>query len=255
MNTIQQLIILLFVTLPLQALAQSEETGFTADRPGATTGPDVLPRGRVQWETGVGWEHTKIDDPAAINWTVNTSMLRWGFSDMAELRLQADWQQSSAGGRHYGGLANVAVGTKVRLFDGWKAIPTISLLGNVLVPGGSDANYLPEYWGGQIGLLFQNQLTPWLSLGYQGELTWSDKQRPTAFFGLCLGFALSDRLSLAVEEYNHNTSDGTDCWSEVALSYMLTPRLQVDIGTDISLSHFKDSHNLMIGLAWQITKK
>ena len=29
--------------LPLLALAQSEEAGFTADRPGATTGVNVLP--------------------------------------------------------------------------------------------------------------------------------------------------------------------------------------------------------------------
>jgi hypothetical protein len=59
---------------------------------------------------------------------------------------------------------------------------------------------------------------------------------------------------LAVEEYNYNTSDVTDCWSEIALSYQLTPRLQLDLGTDISLSHFLDYHNVMAGVAWQLTK-
>ena len=75
--------------LPLLALAQSEEAGFTADRPGATTGVDVLPKGRVQWETGFGYERTKVvEDVAVTTWTVNSSLLRWGISESAELRLQ-----------------------------------------------------------------------------------------------------------------------------------------------------------------------
>ena len=247
-------VLLLLLAWPVLYAGAQETTPFTADRPGATTGVDVMPKGRVQWETGVAWEHSKLEGPAATTWTLNTSLLRWGFSDTAELRLQGDWLQTSAAGDHFSGLANVAVGTKVRLFEGWKAVPAISLQGHVLVPGGSEAHYLPAHWGGQLGLLFQNELTSWLSLGYEGDLVWSDTSRPTAFFGLCLGFALSSRLSLAVEEYNYNTSDGTDCWSEIALSYQLTPRLQLDLGTDISLSHFLDYHNVMAGVAWQLTK-
>ncbi len=49
-------IVILLSFFPLSALAQSEEAGFTADRPGATTGIDVLPKGRLQWETGVGYQ-------------------------------------------------------------------------------------------------------------------------------------------------------------------------------------------------------
>ena len=89
----KKVIVLLLVTLlPLLALAQSEEAGFTADRPGATTGVDVLPKGRVQWETGFGYERTKVvEDVAVTTWTVNSSLLRWGISESAELRLQADY--------------------------------------------------------------------------------------------------------------------------------------------------------------------
>lgn len=217
MWNLKYVLLILLVHLALYAGAQ-EEVCFTADRPGATTGVDVVPKGRVQWETGMAWERSRLEGPSATTCTLNTSLWRWGFSDTAELRLQGDWLQTSTEGEHFSGLANVGIGTKVQLFEGWRAVPAISLLGNVLVPGGSDASYLPAHWGGQLGLLFQNELTSWLSLGYEGDLVWSDTARPTVFFGLCLGFSLASRLSLAVEEYNYNTSGSTDCWSEVALS-------------------------------------
>ena len=85
--------ILLFF-LPLSVLAQSEGTGFTADRPGATTEPDVIPKGRLQWETGVGYQHIKMEGLETYSWTLNTTLLRFGISDYAELRLQGDWNKT-----------------------------------------------------------------------------------------------------------------------------------------------------------------
>ncbi len=254
MKYLKLLLLFAFGTSTLSTFAQEEE-GFMADRPGATTGIDVMPKGRFQWETGVGWERSKMDGIATTTWTLNTSLLRWGISDHAELRLQGDWLRTKNDEVNYGGLSNIAIGTKVHLFDGWKAIPGISLLANVLVPGGDDHHYLPANWGGQIGLLFENTLTPWLSLGYEGDLIWSDAQRPTAFFGACLGFQVSERLSLIVEEYNFNDSDGTKCWMELGAAYQLSDRVQIDLGTDISLQYPKRFGNVMLGVAWQITKR
>lgn len=263
----KKVIVLLLVTLlPLLALAQSEEAGFTADRPGASTGVDVLPKGRVQWETGIGLERSKMDGPAATTLTLNTSLLRWGISESAELRLQADYLYSSCEGTHINGFSNVAIGTKVKLYtpslgEGRGGlVPAVSLLGNVIFPerclpsfGGGGGDLLPEEWGGQMGLLFQNELTSWCSLGYETDLIWSDAAQPTFFWGACLGFQLNDRLSLMAEEYNYQYSDSHENWVELGAAYMLTPRLQLDLATDLSLNYPKRYFNLSIGVAWQIT--
>ena len=42
---------------------------------------------------------------------------------------------------------------------------------------------------------------------------------------------------------------------ELGAAYMLTPRLQLDLATDIYLNYPKRYFNLMVGIAWQITKK
>lgn len=239
------------VILPLCAMAQDD---FTADRPGYINSVDVLPKGRWQWETAVGYERDKIEEPATTTWTVNTSTLRWGFSDMAELRLQGSYLQSSCDGEHYGGFSDLAVGTKVRLIEGEKAVPTISFLGNLFIPGGSDHNYLPEHVGGQMALVFCNQLSSWCYLSYEGNLTWMDSNRPTLLYGASLCFDVSDRISLLVDEYNINTDEGTDCWTELGAAYQLSPRLQLDIATDLNLQHLSKYCSLSLGVSWQITK-
>ena len=114
----------------------------------------MLPKGRVQLETGVGFERSTIDGPSITTWMLNNSLIRWGISESAELRMQADYLYRNREGVRTSSFSNVAIGTKVKLFKGWKAVPAISLLGNVLVPGSSISEFLPREWGGQMGFLF-----------------------------------------------------------------------------------------------------
>lgn len=243
-------LLLLFVLFPSSIFAQ-EYSVFTADRPGMTTGTDVLPKGRIQWETGVGVEHSSIESPSNTTWTINTSLLRLGISDYAELRLQADGLYTSSDEGCYGGLANMIVGTKLHLFDGWKAIPEMSLLANIMIPGGKDSNFLPENVGGQLGVLFQNNLSSKLSLGYEADVIWGDEEKPTVFGGVCLNFQASDKLNLMIEEYNYNNVH-TQYWMEIGAAFMVSKRLQIDVATDLSLQYPKRYCNLSLGLAWQI---
>jgi hypothetical protein len=252
--TYYRVIAIVLSFLPLSAFAQSEEAGFTADRPGATTGVDVLPKGRLQWETGVGYQHINTEGLKTYSWTLNTSLLRYGISDYAELRFQGDWNKTGGDILDYNGPVNVAIGTKVRLFDGWKIVPAVSLLGNVYVPS-THYDLMPNNWSGQMGLLFQNQLTPWLSLGYEGDIFWFDNSDPYYFYGFCLGFTVSDRWQLMAEEYNNVYDEDTENWLELGAAYQLSNRVQLDISTDIYFNEPKSFWNVSIGVAWQITKK
>ncbi len=249
------LLLVTFIAASLLCSAQEEAAPFTCDRPGAITGVDVMPQGRLQWETYLGWERDRIEDPAITTWTLHSSMLRYGISSTAELRLQANYSLAHFDGANTNGLSDLLIGTKVRLFDGWKAVPAIGLLANVYVPGNSHSDFLPEDWGGTLGLLFQNELTPWLSLYYEGDLTWSDTSRPEIFFAVGLGFQVSESVWLGIDQFNQNTSDGTYCWSELSVGWQVSPRIQLDLATDISLQYPARYHCLLVGLSWQLTKK
>lgn len=247
-------IAILLSFLPLSVLAQNEEAGFTADRPGVITGPDVLPKGRLQWEMGMGYQQVRQNGTKSYIWTLNTTLLRFGISDYAELRLQGDWNNEGGDIFDYSGSDNVAIGAKAKLFDGWKFVPAVSLLGNVIIPSNSNNN-MPNNWSGQMGLLCQNQLTPWLSLGYEGDLTWFDSEKPIIFYGANLGFTLNDRWQLMVEEYNYKYPDSHDNWMELGIIWQLSRRVQIDVNTDIYLNDFKSFWSIAAGISWQITKR
>lgn len=248
--------LILLSFLPFCVLAQEkDEVEFTADRPGTTTSVDVLPKGRVQWETGVGYERARADDIVNTAWTLNETLLRWGFSDFAELRFQGAYLYDIDNGEAAHGFSNIAIGTKAKLFNGWKAVPTISLLANVFIPGSTDATFMIDEWGGQMGLLFNNNLSPWCTLSYEADLIWYASAKPTLLWGLCLDFQVTKRCSLMLEEFNFHYPQLHEHWVELGASYMLVPRLKLDLSTDINLRHPKTFFNLMLGVAWQITKK
>ncbi len=247
----KRLIFLLITLVPMVSMAQEP---FTADRPGATTGVDVLPAGRLQLETGLAWEDSRTDDTPRSTWTFNTSLLRFGISSFAELRMQVEYLWSDINHDSYNGFENIFLGTKVKMFEGWRFVPVVSLMGCVLVPSGNTDNHLPDEWGGKLGLLFQNEITPWFCLNYEGFLTWDDESRPTARYGICLSFELSKRLQLAVEQYNDDSPDEIERWSEIGLAWQVADRLQLDIATDINWQHPSRYLNAVVGVSWQITK-
>jgi len=249
---LKQIVVLLSL-LPLSAMAQSEEVGFISDRPGQINTTDVLPKGRLQLDTGVGYQDHSKGDEKKYFWTLNTTILHFGISDCAELRLQGNWKKEGGDQQDASGLEDVAVGTKVRLFDGWRFVPSVAMIGNVFIPN-KHTEFMPKNWGGQMALIFQNDLTSWLSLCYEADLTWTDSERPDFFFGAALSFTLSDRWFLQLDEYNDDTEEGTESWLELSAGYQLSDRVQLDVGTGISLNYPNSMWNLSLGIAWQITK-
>lgn len=151
----------------------------------------------------------------------------------------------------------MAVGFKTKLFDGWKAVPSIAMRGLLYFPGGENFSYLPDNFGFQLDLIFRNQLTSWCDLGYMGAIIWDDTPRPTTFWGAYLDFKLSDKLVLTLEEDNYYYGPDEDeklqPWASWTISYQVHPRVELGIASDISLRHIKNYFNVMIGVAWQLT--
>lgn len=233
--------------------ASGQHVPFTTDLPGSTGGTDVLPKGRFQLETVVGFERQSFESPATNSWTINSSMLRLGITEFAELRLQGSYLYTACDGIHTKGFSDVSIGTKVKFFRTEKLLPNISLLANVFVPGGKDADFLPENWGGQLGLLLDWDLNSWITLSCEGDIYWKE-EKPDYLYGVGLNFDLSDRSFLAVDEYNQTGDDGFYSWLALSFAYQIAPRLLMDVSTDFCLNNFANNQNLMIGFAWQITK-
>ena len=102
-------------------MAQDTED-YSPDAPGATTGVGIMPPGKIDWETGIVLEWDRRNGEHARTFTINTSMFRLGLTPQAEVRLQIDECITHTPEGNFGGIANAAIGTKIKVYEGRKGV-------------------------------------------------------------------------------------------------------------------------------------
>lgn len=249
---IKRLLLLLIAPLSLlNAQESAPEIEFSADRPGASTGTDIMPKYKIQWETGLGYEKVSIDDADELNFTINTSLFRFGLNDYAELRLQVDEMIAKSGDDKVGGFCPLMIGTKVKMFDGYKALPKMALLCNLTLPCGKE-EFRAQYVAPQIYLLFDNPVNDHFGIGYNVGAEWNGyNSRPSVFAALCLGFTMSDKWGAFIENYDYFNRDTDPVWmTEFGVSCQVHPRVQLDLAADLNLGNLGKYHAINFGVVW-----
>ncbi|MCQ2234240.1 MAG: transporter [Paludibacteraceae bacterium] len=236
-----------------QEVETQETIDFSADRPGASTGTDITGKYKLMFETGFGFERDRYEGADSKTYTLNTSLLRFGLSDNAELRFQIDEQTQEEDGESVSGICPMIVGSKLKIFDGYKAIPKIGLLCNLVLPTGK-SEFKSDYVSPQIYLLFDNELTDKLSLGYNVGGEWDgNTANATTFAAICLGYSITDKFGAFIENYDYFHSEHKPVWlTEFGVSWQVAPRVQVDLAGDLNLKCPDKNYAISFGLAWLI---
>lgn len=237
-------------------IAQEEQPSVMADRPGMSTGPDVLPFLKVQWETGFegGW-----GDVHSV--LLPTTMFRFGVTKFAEIRLEYDGGlvQHRHPQKDWWGydVSPLTLGTKVRIFDSYKWVPKISLMANLAIPL-TRAQLHDTHVAPSLHLLFQNDVTDWFNIGYDVGTEWDGVTAiPSTFLGICLGFNATDDLGVFVESYNYFTKYAmhdteAECDLDFGLSYVVHPKVQLDLYAGFNCQDPRTMSFVGLGVAWMI---
>lgn len=251
-------LILLLVCL-VAANAQTDSPTLSADRPGMATGPDVTPFLKVVWETG--FESTWDGDPAFL---LPTTMLRFGVTNFAELRLEYDgsyYRFDHQELRHWSyDVQPLIIGTKVKIFEGYKWVPKISLMANLAIPlkRNFDALGNAQHVAPSLYLLFQNDVTDWFNIGYNVGAEWSGYSHiPSTFLALSLGFNIGERFGAFVESYNYLTRYGkrnteAECNLDFGFNCLVHPRVQLDLYGMFNCQDPRNFNGIGLGVAWLI---
>lgn len=229
---------------------EQNEIWLSADRPGAGTGSEVLNKGYIQWETGFEVAHL----PGLHSLKLPTTLFRFGVHKRIELRLEyegllvindhPDTVPSTNDICAYG-PSPLNIGTKILLCDHHggsleqKWIPRTALMLNLGIPlTPAVARQLPV--SGAVDLLFENEVTEWLSIGYDLGAHWEEwAPTPDIFASLCINFEPTDHLGLFVESYNIFDTDAVKLGTntrythhninlDFGLTYAVHPRVQLD---------------------------
>ncbi len=237
--------------------AEENEIWLSADRPGAGTGSEVLGKGYIQWEAGFEAAHI----PGLHYLTLPSSLFRFGVHKRIELRLEYggvlainDYPDSipSSPDSHFYTPLPLYIGAKFLLCDHHggsldrKWIPRTALLVNVGVPlTSSMAQMVPI--SGLVDLLFEHEVTEWLSIGYDIGVHWEEwAPTPDIFASLGVNFEPTDHLGLFLESYNIFDPDALDLATgkrythchvnlDFGLTYAVHPRVQLDVNAGFNL--------------------
>lgn len=232
------------------SVSAQEQAEFTADRPGASTGPSVVGHKVIQLEQGVQYD----GDGGKGQFTFSSTLLRYGLFENMELRLGGDglihyengWKPAFSG---------LSIGTKIKCYEGKGAIPAISVLADFAIPYTASKGFETEHFAPSLYLLFDNPINDWFSIGYNVGAEWNGSTpAPTAFVAVCLGFSVTERLGCFAESYNYFNKLGNIYAVDFGLNYMVARRVQLDLAANLDLLHPKQAWAISFGVAWQINR-
>lgn len=259
---------------------EQNEIWLSADRPGEGTGSEVLDKGYIQWETGFECLHTLGMHVLSMP----TTLFRFGLHKRVELRLEysgaltvfdhPDTNPATQDDKLYI-FTPLCIGSKILLCDhhggsleqAW--IPRTALLCNLGLPI-SQALVKDLPLTGSVDLLFENEITEWLSLGYDVGVQWNEwAPVPDIFASLSVNFAPTDHLGLFIESFNLFDPDAIDITGKTythchinmdfGITYAVHPRVQLDAYAGFNIynseplvSHPQNYAFFGLGVTWLI---
>ena len=244
-----------FVFLSVCLLAQGQEYAeFTADRPGASTGPAVVGHKVIQLEQGIQYD----GDGGPGTFTFSSTLLRYGLFPNMELRLGGDgflYQQEGASQGFTPVFSGLSIGTKIKCFDGRGGIPAVSVLADFSIPCTATEGFNVDHLAPSLYLLFENPVNDWFSVGYNVGAEWDGiLPSPTTFAALCFGFSATDNLGCFVESYNYFNKIGNVYAMDFGLNWQVGRKVQLDVAANIDLANPSQCWAVSFGVAWQINR-
>lgn len=242
------LVVALLVSL---YVSDAQEVEFTADRPGAATGPATVARGVVQWEQGVQYD----GDGGVGEFTFSNTLLRFGLTDNLELRLGGDGLIHHDGVAWRAAFSGLTLGTKIGCFEGRGAIPEVSVMANLALPRVGSRGYVAEHLAPSLYVLFENGVNDWFSVGYNVGVEWDGASVvPTTFVALALNFSPTESVGCFIESHNYLQRGSSLYCADFGVSYMVCQRVQLDLAANLNLANPAAMWAVSLGIAWQINR-
>ena len=239
------------LTLLLMVLCHFAFAQIETDRPDFTESPNVVLKGALQVETGFIWENDEqsfmssgvLNNLSERNFTVNTTLLRYGLTDNIELRFNTSFNNNReilnsalTGGQDFTtdrvGFSTSFIGFKTNLYKNDKI--SIGFLGHLYIPEiatGDFAKTAAQKIAPEFLIPLTYDITDRFGIAVQYGLTWDGyTPNPITSYTLALGYAITDKLSFYLEPYGFLTNNGDELHLiNGGFTYLINNDLQLDL--------------------------
>ena len=209
----------------MTALNGQEHPELITDRPDQTESAETVPFGSMQIESGFNYGQEKYPDNIfRKSYDVNSTLLRFGLFDKAELRTGISFPYNEL----TGSTSEYSIGTKIGLLDNRGFIPQSGLIIDFTIDN-KTRKVAPAFI-----FAFAFDIPHDLSLGINvGADDFNFK------YSTVLGIALSENMAGYFEMYGGDTGSRISLLSNAGFTYLLNKTNQLDLSTGYSISQPK----------------
>jgi len=250
----------LFLLLGSVKLISQEDgqPGLVTDRPDLTESAYIIPTGKFQIETGFIFEGDKEQNVKEENFSLFTTLFRYGVNDYFELRLGSSLNRQKttidSESENYFGISYVEAGMKIEMVEAHGNVPQIAFLTHVIIPESGKKEFAPGYLTPSLALAVDHELSDIFSLGYNLGVVWNGINAKTAGkYSAALGIGFSEKLGGFIETYGYFPQDeqGINIL-DLGLTYLIKNNLQIDVSGGIGLSRVAPDYFGNAGMSWRI---
>ncbi len=222
-----------------------------ADRPGFTTGPIVLARGKRQIETGAS--HIRAGDSRQTN--VGEILFRAGLTSRAELRIALNsYDILTAPGARATGIEDASIGTKIRVVSpgesAWRPLASLILSTSVATGSASFGNSGPEPVAvGTAAWSLPASTTLGVNLGVANRVDGAGDRAFESLGGASIAFPLVGAVGSYLEYSFANSGGATSGYLNTGLAFTPTPNSQLDLWVARPTSSSSTGFSIGLGLA------
>ena len=231
------------------------------DRPDQTEASSTVGKGTLQIETGGLFESFEENNTKSINYTYNTTLIRYGILNNLELRLGWDFIEgvTKVNGDKLNnvisGFSPLLLGIKIDLAEEKEGMPEIALVGHFFPVFTASTDYKPETTGVDFRFSLSHTLSEKSSLGYNLGAQWgNDSPEATFIYTVAYGYSLDNKIGFYAELYGDLPEDNSanHFWNS-GFTYLASNDLQFDMYAGTSITKGQDLL-LGMGLSYRICK-
>jgi hypothetical protein len=223
-----------------------------ADRPGFSTSPQTVLRGRLQIEGGYQF----TEDQGVDSHGMPLLLMRAGLTNKIELRIGWDGLSWTENNGHYKPEASdMSLGLKAHLMEQRPGLPAIGLLGSLSLPTGSSSSTSNRV-DPTGGLLWNYNFAAGPGLFgtiLMSSLTGDDGRFFEAANATGVSLPINDRLGSFVEYFGFYRTGGGGAAHNLngGFTYLLNDNLQLDVNGGLGMNRRADAYFLGAGFAFR----
>jgi hypothetical protein len=252
-----------FMCIILLVCGHSRAQSIATDRPDQTECPSIVPKGMFQIESGFQYETDQTDTSVSRNITYYTSLIKYGLSEYAELRLIADYTgnrsfyyKETVRRERASSFSPLSIGMKLRICDEKGILPKTSLICHVDLPSLKNAENTTSVFVPRYRLTMSHTLSDRINLSYNIGSEWNALNPiPTHIYTLTIGQSLSKKWGMYVETYGFLTKhQPADHRLDGGFTYLITNDCQLDVSGGIGITAVAPNSFVALGCSWRFKK-